>query len=86
MTKTVSFIRDIRPLFRPIDIEHMRPFRVLLDDYSYMSDPADDHAHARAVRDYLSGARQPQMPIGGPFWTAAQLTLYERWMIDGYRP
>jgi hypothetical protein len=81
-----SFARDIRPLFRPIDVEHMRPFSVLLDDYSYMADAANDHQHARDVRDYLTGIKQPQMPIGGPFWTADQLALYERWMNEGFQP
>lgn len=86
MTPAVSFGSDIRPLFRPIDVEHMRPFKVFLDDYIYMSDARNDHLHARVVRDYLSGTRQPRTPIGGPFWTAAQLALYEQWMSDGFQP
>ena len=81
-----SFWRDIRPLFRPIDVEHMRAFDVLLDDYRYMADAANNHRHARDVHDYLAGIRQPQMPIGGPFWTADQLALYERWMTEGFQP
>lgn len=32
-----SFATDIKPLFRPIDVAHMKPFGVLLDDYAYMS-------------------------------------------------
>ena len=30
----ISFARDILPLFRPIDIKHMAPMGVLLDDYA----------------------------------------------------
>ena len=82
----VSFANDIRPLFRPIDIAHMLPFDVLLDDFAYMSDATDNHWHAVTVRDFLSGVRQPRMPIGGPFWTADQLALFERWMADGFQP
>ncbi len=85
-TTRVSFARDIRPLFRPIDVIHMVPFKVWLDDYGYMADAADDHRHAADIRDFLSGARQPRMPIGGPFWTAEQLELFERWMRDGFLP
>ena len=81
-----DFARDIRPLFRPIDVEHMRPFDVLLDDYAYMADAANDHQHAWDVYDCLAGIKQPQMPIGGPFWTADQLALYERWMNEGFQP
>jgi hypothetical protein len=82
----VSFANDIRPLFRPIDIAHMLPFDVRLDDYEYMSDAAGDHRNARLVGECLSGTRQPRMPIGGPFWTPEQLALYERWMSGGFRP
>lgn len=35
----VSFAKDIRPLFRPVDIAHMKPLGVVLDDYNYISDP-----------------------------------------------
>jgi len=82
----VSFERDIRPLFRPIDVEHMRPFNVLLDDYTYMADSANDHRRASDVYAHLAGTRQPQMPIGGPFWTADQLALFRRWMNEGFKP
>jgi len=33
----VSFARDVRPLFRSVDIEHMKGMDILLDDYTYMS-------------------------------------------------
>ena len=36
----VSFAGDIRPLFRPVDIEHMKPMGVLPDDFTYMSEAA----------------------------------------------
>jgi hypothetical protein len=39
----VSFVRDIRPLFRAIDISHMKSYGVKLDDFTYMSNP--DHAN-----------------------------------------
>jgi len=45
----VSFKNDIKPLFRSIDVDHMKQYGVVLDDYAYMSDGAGDHAHARAV-------------------------------------
>jgi len=35
----VSFSTDIKPLFGAIDISHMKPFGVELDNYSYMSNP-----------------------------------------------
>jgi hypothetical protein len=79
----VSFARDIRPMFRPIDVEHMKRYKVLLDDYAYMSDPARDYGNAQAVEDTLV---KQTMPPGGPFWSAEQLALLKQWRSDGYLP
>ena len=46
----VSFAGDIKPLFRAIDISHMKSAGVKLDDYTYMSDPS----HANKVLATLS--------------------------------
>jgi hypothetical protein len=96
MKEKVGFAKDIRPMFTDEDIEHMRPFDVLLDDYAWMSDPAggslgnsptySDHGNARAVYSYLTGETSPQMPLGAPPWDKVQLSLYERWMNDGFIP
>jgi len=75
----ISFARDIRPLFRRIDLDHMGPMGVLLDDYEYMS----DRTNAQAVFDFLVGTRKPRMPIGGPFWDERQLKLFSDWMKNG---
>jgi hypothetical protein len=75
---SVSFENDILPLFRPQDIACMSGRGVLLDDFAYMSQPAN----ARAVYKALTGATQPQMPLGGPFWTPVQLALFNTWMTE----
>lgn len=82
----VSFAKDILPLFRPVDIDHMRPYGVALDDYAYMSNADQDHKHASDVDDFLVGRRKPRMPIGGPYWSPDQVALFEQWMKDGYQP
>ena len=84
----VSFAKDIRPLFRPIDIAHMKPFGVKLDDYNYISDPANNHHNAAQVQDNLSpqNGDAPAMPPGGPYWTPEQLALFATWRTDGYQP
>ncbi len=80
----VSFAADIKPLFRAIDVSHMKRFGVELDDYTYMSDPAN----ANSVLANLSpqNGEPPSMPPGGPYWTADQLALFAQWQKDGYRP
>jgi hypothetical protein len=96
MTTPVSYAKDIKPLFTKNDIDHMRPFKVNLDQFEWMSDPAagsvgscanfDDHGNARSVFGYLTGDCTPRMPLGGPFWDADKLALYQRWMDDGFQP
>jgi hypothetical protein len=84
----VSFARDIKPLFRPIDIAHMGPFGVKLDDYNYMSDPANNYQNAEQVQENLSpqNGDAPAMPPGGPYWTPEQLATFAKWRTDGYQP
>lgn len=79
---SVSFSIDILPLFRPADIQHMSAFGVLLHKYEWMSQPSN----ARNVYRHLTGQAQPQMPLGGPFWSEADQYLFKRWMDDGFEP
>lgn len=81
-TRALSFERDIRPLFRQVDVEHMAGLDVLLDDYAYMSNAQN----AQATYDRLKGTKQPQMPPGGPFWSDEQLSLFAQWMEQGRQP
>ena len=80
----VSFARDIRPLFRDVDIEHMEVHGIKLDDYTFMSDPNN----ADKVLETLSPLEgdPPAMPPGGPYWTADQLALFAEWQNEGYQP
>jgi hypothetical protein len=80
----VSFARDIKPLFRAVDISHMEAFDVKLDDYAYMSDP-DNAKRVLAVLS-PSGSEPPEMPPDGPYWTPDQLALFAQWQQDGYQP
>ena len=81
----VSFARDIKPLFRIVDIQHMQPLGYFLNDYAYMSDPKNNHHNAQAVYESLVGT-PPRMPPGGPYWTPQQVEIYVRWMQGGYLP
>jgi hypothetical protein len=77
----VSFAKDIKPLFREMDIEHMKNYGFPLDDFVFMSDPAN----ANSVLHTVTG-NPPSMPPGGPYWTADQVALYKKWMDEGYQP
>jgi hypothetical protein len=80
----VSFARDIRPLFRAVDIAHMKRHKINLDDYTFMSNPDN----ANKVLGTLSphDAHAPLMPPGGPYWTEDQLALFAQWQHEGYQP
>jgi hypothetical protein len=80
----VSFARDIRPLFRDVDISHMKVHGIKLDDYTFMSKPDN----ADKVLGTLSPHEDdpPSMPPGGPYWTAEQLALFAQWQKDEYQP
>jgi hypothetical protein len=80
----VSFAADIKPLFRAVDISHMKRFDVELDDYTYMSNANN----ANRVLANLSphNGQPPSMPPGGPYWTETQLALFAQWQKDGYQP
>ena len=80
----VSFSADIKPLFRDIDVSHMKSYRVELDNHAYMSIP-DNANRVLATLSPLDG-QLPSMPPGGPYWTAAQLALFVEWQKDGYQP
>jgi len=80
--RSVSFERDIRPLFREVDIDHMEGMGVLLADHAWMSNPEN----AKQVYDFLSGDEEPRMPPGGPFWSEEQLKTLSTWIEGGYQP
>ena len=80
----VSFAGDIKPLFRAIDVSHMKSYGVKLDDYTFMSNP--DNANQVLATLSPQDGEPPSMPPGGPYWTADQLTLFTKWQEDGYQP
>ena len=80
----VSFAADIKPLFRAIDISHMKRFNVELDNYTYMSSPNNATQVLAALSPHDS--EPPTMPPGGPYWNEAQLALFLQWQNDGYQP
>jgi len=80
----VSFAGDIKPLFRVIDVSHMKSYGVKLDDYTFMSNP--DNANQVLATLSPQDGEPPSMPPGGPYWTPDKLALFAQWQKDGYRP
>ena len=78
---TPEFARDILPLFRTIDIEHMAKGGVHLDQYAYMS------VSENAERVYASIAtkRMPP-PDEDATWADEQVALLREWIDAGMHP
>jgi hypothetical protein len=76
---TTSFTRDILPLFRPIDIEHMRDIRIDLSQYNSVRESAD------VIRERVQGPEESRMPPEPDQpWTKAQIDLFAKWIADGF--
>ena len=80
----ISFAGDIKPLFRAIDVSHMKSYGVRLDDYTFMSNP--DNANKVLATLSPQDGEPPSMPPGGPYWTPEKLALFAEWQKDGYQP
>lgn len=76
----VGFRVDIAPLFTAMDVDHMKPHGVLLDDYAFMSQPA----HARRVIETIVTGAMPPSDCGGPAWSQEQIALFGAWIDGGY--
>jgi hypothetical protein len=82
-TTTVSFQNDIVVLFTSTDIDHMSPMSVYLNDYAWMSQPAN----AQSVYQQLESGQMPPSWGGGEGpWPASKVQLFNEWMEGGYQP
>lgn len=75
MDQPVRFTADIKPLFRPKDLESMT-FAFDLGAYDDVSENADH---------ILRRLREGTMPCDGP-WPAEHVDLFERWVSGGKQP
>jgi len=73
---TLSFAADIRPLFRPYDVESMKPAGLDLSSYEEVK------KRAQAVYARLSAK---DMPCDGP-WGDNQVRKFKEWMEGGMEP
>jgi hypothetical protein len=74
-----SFKKDIRPLFRDVDVEHMKPHGLDLSDYQQVKDSAQDILDRVSSTD--DGFRMPPPPDAP--WTGPQVALFQQWITDG---
>jgi len=72
----LSFLVDIRPLFRPYDIESMKPNGIDLSSYEEVK------KHAQDIYARLSAK---EMPCDEP-WNDGDLKKIKEWIDSGMQP
>jgi hypothetical protein len=81
-TPTTSFARDIQPLFRPIDVDHMQGFGLDLTDIDAVKGSASDIAdRIKSSDDDVRMPPPPDAPL-----TAEQTALFDKWVSEGFPP
>jgi hypothetical protein len=79
MTDTVSFKRDIRPMFTGMDVEHMRKAMDLSSRDSVF-------LHAEAIYEAVSSGHMPPPASGEPRWTPEMCARFKTWQDQGGQP
>lgn len=75
---SLSFANDIRPLFRDIDVAHMKAAGFDLSKYD------DVKARAQSIYEVVSTRKMPPSP--GPAWSAETCATFAAWMDQGSPP
>ena len=75
-TGVLSFSADIQPLFRPFDIESMKPLGIDLSSYEAVK------KHTGDIYARLSARK---MPCDGP-WSDGQVQKFKEWIEGGMEP
>jgi hypothetical protein len=78
---TTSFARDVLPLFRPVDIQHMRNRGLDLTDF----DAVRGSATTISRRLKGQGGRRMPPPPDTPL-TDAQIERFDTWIAEGFPP
>jgi hypothetical protein len=79
MAGTVSFTRDIRPMFTDMDVEHMKKTMDLSSRDSVL-------LHADAIYDAVSSGHMPPRASGEPRWTPEMCAKFKAWRDQGGQP
>jgi hypothetical protein len=70
---TLSFARDIRPMFTDLDVAHMKAAGIDLSDRNEVM------AHADAIYGTVSSGTMPPPASGEARWTAEMCDRFKRW-------
>jgi hypothetical protein len=76
---TLSFAKDIRPMFTDLDVAHMKPFGLDLSDASSVK------GHADAIYGAVSSGTMPPAS-SGERWSTQMCATFKAWQQQGCPP
>lgn len=77
MADSLSFEKDIRPMFTDMDVEHMKPFGIDL------SSRDDVEASGDSIFETVSSGTMPPRNSGEPRWTPEMCERFKAWREQG---
>ncbi|HXW77816.1 MAG TPA: hypothetical protein VEJ20_10425 [Candidatus Eremiobacteraceae bacterium] len=80
MSDSLSFARDIRPMFTEMDVDHMQAFGM---DLSSRDEVAE---HADHIYEAVKGKTMPPPNVGEPQWTDEMCERFKSWQSQGCPP
>ncbi len=75
---TVSYAKDVKPLFTEVDRNHMS---FMFDLWSY----DEVKSHANDIYDAVSNQTMPPPGAGGP-WPQSRIDKFKEWIDGGCQP
>jgi hypothetical protein len=79
-TGSLSFARNIRPMFTDVDVAHMKSFGLDLSSHAEVSAKAD------AIYLTVSHGTMPPPNSGEQKWTEAMCATFKEWQRQGCPP
>ena len=79
MSSSLSFARDVRPMFTDMDIAHMKKEMDLSDRDSV-------YRHGNAIYDSVLQGRMPPASSGEARWTPDMCARFKQWLDQGGEP
>jgi hypothetical protein len=78
--KSLSFAKDIRPMFTDLDVQHMKPLGVDLSDFGAVKTSVD------AIYGVVTSGVMPPPSSGEARWTPEMCDRLKRWQDEGCPP
>jgi hypothetical protein len=76
---TLSFAKDIRPMFTDMDVDHMKKAMDLSNRDSVFQ-------HAKAIYETVSSGSMPPKSSGEARWTPEMCAKFKTWQEQGGQP